>query len=410
MDTHRKKAWHERFGRWGYFLGALLIHVLILLLIASRIIWKGASAPHDEVFNGVAIKVPSPPVQPPASGGPANNPTLVPIPVLAPAVALPNTITTSQNSAFTVDTSKALSQSLSHLSNLPAQGTGLSTGGGGQGNGMGNVFGSATGTITQLVGYFWDLKETADKKPTDPEMERSAWLRIAQKFVDGGWHDQDLREFYKSPLPLYTNCFAISTRDSEEAPRAFNLTDVKPGLWLIHYKASVIPPDDGEYTFVGFGDDILAVKVNGHIVLDAGVCPVTSNQELHKLYPYVWDNTPGNERRLRLGQHFHVRGGEPIDMDVLIGDLGGLISFYLFIQKEGETYETMNDADSVKSSVSSFGQNYEVVTTATPKLPFFMLDSSSSAPPQLSSAESPPTSGKVISWQGSTPTSSDENK
>jgi hypothetical protein len=371
------------------------------------VIWKAPPAPHEEVFNGVAVKVPPPPVQPPSSGAKANNPNLEPAKMVVPVVAPMTTITTSSSSAFKMDTSTVLSQALAHISSLPAQGTGFSTGGGGQQTGMGNAFGSATGTDVQFVGYFWDLKETADKKPMKPEMVTDTWQKIAQRFVNGGWHDQDLHEYYRSPAPVYTNGFAITTRGSEEAPEAFNLTGVEAGLWLIHYRASVIPPEDGDYTFVGFGDDILTVRIDNHIVLDAGIYGMTADPDLHKLYPYVWDNGPG-ERRLRLGRHFHVRGGQPVDMDVLIGDQGGLITFFLLLKKEGETYETMNDATTKSPTAESIGQNYEVVTAATPKFPLFMLNSVKMPP--LGEGAIPPMADKVVTWQGAPLGSSDENQ
>jgi hypothetical protein len=409
MHAPRKKAWYEKFDRSGYFLGALLLHLIIFLMIASWVIWKAPPAPHEEVFNGVAVKVPPPPVQPPSSGSKANNPNLEPAKMVVPVVAPMTTITTSNTSAFKMDTSTVLSHALARMSSLPAQGSGITPGGGGgSATGIGyNPLGSATGTDIQFTGYFWDLKETADKKPMEPEMVSETWRDIAQKFVNGGWHDQDLRRYYRSPAPLYTNCFAISARASEEAPHAFNLTGVDPGLWLIHYKATVIPPEDGDYTFVGFGDDLLTVRIDGHIVLDAGIYPMTNEPDLHKLYPCAWDHSAG-QGRSRIGRHFHVQGGQPVDMDVLIGDRGENITFFLLLEKEGETYETMNDAPATASVVSSYGANFEVVKAATPKLPIFMLNSTKMPP--IDEGDIPPMADKVVTWQGAPPSSSGENQ
>ena len=43
---------------------------------------------------------------------------------------------------------------------------------------------------------------------------------------------------------MYTSSFAISTRMSEEAPKAFGMAaDVKPAMWAIPYHAKVTAPE-----------------------------------------------------------------------------------------------------------------------------------------------------------------------
>src|ERR1035441_1942623 len=144
MHEQRSKPWQERLVRSGYFLGAVLFHLILFLMVATWVIWKAPPPPPTDVFHGVAVKVPPPPPQPPSSGAAANNPQFEPQPVVVPVVTPPSMITTANSSAFSIDASKVLDQALSHLSDQIAQGTGLSSGGGGN-SGTGSGFGSFKG-------------------------------------------------------------------------------------------------------------------------------------------------------------------------------------------------------------------------------------------------------------------------
>jgi hypothetical protein len=218
-------------------------------------------------------------------------------------------------------------------------------------------------------------------------MDQQGWKTLLTKYIAQGWTDSLLAPFYKSKTPLYTDAFAISTRLSEEAPKAFGLeNEVKPAIWVIHYHAKVIPPEPGDYRFTGFGDDLLAVSINGTLVLDAGWVPLTKNDDLHYTYPFVWspiDSKFDNQENncfLKKGAVFHVDLGTPVDMDVLIGDWGGNCSYYLLIEKIGNIYVKLPDG--------------------TPKLPFFQL-SSNGAPKFLENEEYPPYSNTPEPWQAS---------
>jgi len=79
-----------------------------------------------------------------------------------------------------------MDQALSHLSDQMAQGTGLSSGGGGT-TGTGSAFGSTTGSSAQLTGYFYDLNQTSDKKPTG--MTQAWWRTIMANYVARAWDD-----------------------------------------------------------------------------------------------------------------------------------------------------------------------------------------------------------------------------
>lgn len=393
MHAPRKQVWHERFLRSGYFLGALLLHLIIFLLVATVVIWKAPSPPPDSEFHSVAVKPPPPPpVQPPSSGGAASNPQFEPQPVTVPVTTPATTISTDNSSAFAVNTSKMMNQALSNLDDRMARGSGLSAGGGDT-TGLGTAFGSTSGSSNQLAGYFYDLKQTSDGKPTG--MTTDKWRHIMADYVAKNWDDSMLEPYFKSKNPRYISTFAISTRQSEEAPKAFGLEkEVQPDMWAIHYHGRVIAPEPGEYRLVGFGDDLMEVKINGALVLDAGWISVSRKPDLHQSFPYAWspiytaqggdpkEELPGMGHAnglLKKGPTFHMDMAAAVDMDVLIGDQGGVCAYFLLIEKVGHDYEKLPDG--------------------TPKLPFFQIGNAP-LPTFSGGEEHPPYSTTPEPWQG----------
>jgi hypothetical protein len=390
MHAPRKQKWQEKFKRSGYLFGAILLHLILFFMLATLVIWPAPPPPPTAEFQPVAVKTQPPPVQPPSRGDAANNPVLEPQPVVVPVVTPPSVITTA-NSAFTLDAPKMMDQTLSHLSDQMARGSGLTSGAGGSGSGTGTGFGSSTGTSNQLSGYFYDLKQTPDREPTNMDLDK--FYQVLGDFVSRAWDDSLLDKYYKSKSPLYTNSFAIPSRSSEDAPKAFHVeNEVQASLWAAHYHAKVLAPTSGEYRFVGYADNVLVVKINGKIVLDAGLTTLTDRPNLHQSYLEHWaiyyDVDVAN-KRLYSGPAFDMDANTPVDMDVLIADDGGICAFYLLVEKIGE--------------------NYEKLPNGAQKLPYFQLNSNE-PPSFLSGEESPPYSTTPEPWQGvAAPVSADGN-
>ena len=338
----RKKLWHEKwFMRSGYFLGAILLHLIVFLMVATLIIWKAPPPPPTEVFHGVPVKITPPPVQPPASGAQANNPQFEPQPVVVPVVTPPSVITAA-SSTFSMDVPKVMDQTLSHLSDQLAKGTGLSSGGGGNaGNGSG--YGSAKGMGNGLVGIFYDLKQTPDNKPTDiadPHWLQSAPAQAGLKFLRSfvkTWDMSMLDDYFKAPQPLYADQIAIPVSPSPEATKAYHVDGtVRARRWIVVYEAKIEPPDSGKYRFIGFADDFMVVRINGNNVLDASWAGL---EELDPSANVKEDVGMGPEgQHLLCGSWFYMSTNDSIDMQVLIGEgPGGFSGFLLMVQKEGDT-------------------------------------------------------------------------
>ena len=259
-------------------------------------------------------------------------------------------------------------------------GEGMGGGNGTGGNGGGSPeFGAPDGT--GLRGYFYDLKQTADKKPTG--MTWKKYYDILTQYFGEGWKESLLKPYYKSEEPIYTSMVAISTRSSEEAPKAFGLeNEVKPAFWVIHYRAKVKAPQSGDYRFIGFGDNVLVVKIKDKLVLDAGFYGTLKQPDLRQALPYIFPTYARFHGKiwdphLKIGPSVHFDAAEASDMDVLIGDDGGHCSFFLMIEKEGNIYGS--------------GEG------GAAEYPFFQLDGNT--PTFSSDEEHPPVSNTPEPWQ-----------
>jgi hypothetical protein len=279
------------------------------------------------------------------------------------------------------DTPKVSDATPSPMAGEGDLGEGMGGGNGTGGNGGGSPeFGLPDGT--GLKGYLFDFKQTSDRKPTG--MTEDQYIAFLSKYVAQGWDDSMMQPYYRTKAPLYADGLAISTRASEEAPKAFGVeNEVQPGLWAVHYHVRVQAPQAGEYRLAGFADNVMVVKVRGETVLDAGWDSLTDKTILRRLLPYalpsyVAAQFSGHDPHIKIGPPFRVDVADTVDMDLLIGDCGGVCSFFLMIQ--------------------AVGGNYEAAPDGTPKLPFFQLDSKP-APVFSDNEEHPPYSKTPEPWQ-----------
>jgi hypothetical protein len=347
-----KIGWRERLQRSGFFMGAVLFHLVLILLLASWVIWTAPPPPPPDGFDPAAVKLP-PVVQPPSSGAQAANPHFDADPVVVPVVTTPSIIT-SATSAFKVDTSKTLDQTLDRLSSQITKGSGFDAAGGGTGFGGGTAFGSAAGSDNEFCGYFYDLKQTPDHQ--DTKMDLPTEESTIANFCRNGWNEDDLAShFFKSPKPLYTNEFMIPIVFSTEGVKAFGLDGVcQPGYWVAIYHLEVKPTHSGTYHIAGYGDDFLVVRVDGNTVLESGYYPNVTDFKPTQVYDPSW--APANIKAIRnadkdqtpyqrtvVGDSIELMAGSTTKIDVLIGDdaaqIGnGLCGYSLFLVEDGKEY------------------------------------------------------------------------
>ena len=196
-------------------------------------------------------------------------------------------------------------------------------------------FGDREQTANGFVGTFYNLKQTLSGKPTNVSPDE--FHAIFRKFVRDHWRESVLGEYFRAPNKLYTPQIFIPNMPADEGPKAFDLAGkVKPGRWLVHYKARVSPPADGTYHFVGGGDDVLVVRFNGKVVLDRCWYQQDEEWKTARNYDYGYTGIPNGFAR---GDALRLKAGQFYDMEVLIGEQpGGLVFFSLLMEEEGVEY------------------------------------------------------------------------
>jgi hypothetical protein len=326
---------------------SLVIHLAIFLAISSSIIIRAADpkTPFVAAPPSTADLAPLPPPDDPdpqpmadSGGDPESDSSSSGAPPLNIEQISSNA--TSVNPSFAVPIFD--STSLSNASGLSSMGKG----GGGKGSGKGggipvfSPFGSNDISGGGLQGDFFDLKFTKDKQPTGIDPQK--WITLITRFSNSNWSPDYFQNYLRSPNPLFTRQIFISQRPSEEAPKAFGLSN-SPGYWVALYRGTATPPADSNYTFCGFGDDTLLVRVNGKLVLDAGWGATAWAGQPMKVYPSAKPGAFYKTNNLHIGKTFSVKGGQPVQIDILIGDLAQMCGYILLIKNEAKTYQKRSD-------------------------------------------------------------------
>lgn len=199
-----------------------------------------------------------------------------------------------------------------------------------------NLFGSSEKDGNGLIAIIYDLKQTQSMQPS--QITADTYPKVVQEFLSKGWDEVVLNKFFRVTRPLYSTQIFIPGMDAGAAPKAYGVDKVmKASCWVIHYKGQVSPPEDGTYRFVGYADDALAVAVNNKTVCVGA----RHDMQLEK----IWNTKEKKGAKafngdLTYGEWITLKKGEPVDLDVLVGERpGGDFCAFLLYQKQGETYQ-----------------------------------------------------------------------
>lgn len=199
-----------------------------------------------------------------------------------------------------------------------------------------SAFGSVTNPGSALIGIFYDLKQTQKGDPIDPR-----YMETLSEFIKSGWDENVINKYFRATRPVYATQVYVPNMGAGGAPEAFNLKEVvRPSQWFVIYKGQVSPPSDGTYRFVGVADDVLAVAVNGKTALVSNFGGWGDGNGWQRPDPAA--EIPGGAYSMQRGDWFTARRGEPIDLDVLVGEYPGTaFGAWLMIEKQGEKYPVM---------------------------------------------------------------------
>jgi len=394
--------------------GSLSISIIVhAILLAIGVVW---------IFQVIPQKEEQPDFMPKGGGGGtpgAKSETNMKKRATMTTMNAPKLAAKGVTSTFTLpepDPAQAMSSVGALGSSGLAAGLGGSGSGGGKGNGKGKGFGDGMGpgmgggagkminpfgmlnpNANALVGTFYDTKQ--DSRHKDTGMTPEKLREVIKQFCKGGWNEHSLEKYYQASQKLYNTKIYIPIISADEAPKAFGCDkEVQPRCWIAIYRGVVSPPKSGKFRFVGAGDDVLAVRFNGHPVFDHGYTQGTSglympghvgvmdgtkkDREVENIirespmrvpvtfYKYDttqnWNNSLGG---LAVGPEFSVNAGNNYPIEIMISEIpGGLMGAALMIQEDGVTYEKTSNG--------------------SPILPIFRLDNS--LPPKEAKDGSPP--------------------
>jgi len=226
---------------------------------------------------------------------------------------------------------------------------GFGTGGVGEGKGAGaagprgnivrTLFGSSESVPAAMKGTLYDLKQ----KKGGGSADQAEFIRA---FAAAGFKRSMLRDFYEAKVQLFATQIFMPCIKADEAPKAFQAEkEIQPLNWLVFYEGKFASPDSGNYRFVGQGDDVLIVRVNGKVVFDGSLITAgQGNEPLAGLKPKP--EQIRDEQRITswfplvYGEWMALTAGVNNTIEVLVGEIpGGEFYAYLMIQKEGKKYD-----------------------------------------------------------------------
>ncbi|HEX4085077.1 MAG TPA: PA14 domain-containing protein [Chthoniobacteraceae bacterium] len=334
-----------RVARARFFSVSLLVHILLVIFVGGIVLVHQREEPPDfaaGVGDVLTEHETAPPDPQPDATLPPNTSVAMPASgaTMPAASSIPSAILSSAATATSLQAAMpgtmALTTGFRHGLSGPdaAAGSGAGIASGSQG-----VLGSKQQIAGAFVGVFYDLKQTRGRRPTG--VDPGKYHQIFRKYIAAGWPDGMLSSYYRGPSPIYATQIFTPDFSADDGPKSFGLEkEVQPRCWLVHYKARVSPPEDGEYHFVGAGDDVMLVRFNGKLVLDRCWNQSGENETLKKeqkdLY-YGWSEIPHGFAE---GPGFHAEAGMFYDMDVLIGEEpGGKTYAVLLVEKDGAEYQ-----------------------------------------------------------------------
>ena len=200
-----------------------------------------------------------------------------------------------------------------------------------------------------LSGRLYDLKQTPELKPhpkLPPKLNDTYVYDIVADFLKANCNRSKLSSYFTAPDTLYNSQIFIPIMQSDEGVKAFGVEKiVKSQAWIAHYRGKVSPPVSGSFRFIGFADDVLAVRINGQVILDASFAgQVTNPKRSHEMKFSVGGPYPtffgGKWQWMKEGFYTRLEAGKFYDMDIVIGECGGgWFDCMLLFEQEGVTYK-----------------------------------------------------------------------
>jgi len=230
---------------------------------------------------------------------------------------------------------------------LPTSGIGTGIGSGADGVGFmdlpdlgddDGILGKEKSIGNDLEGTYYDIKRTRSGNYNGETQD--TFRDTIRKFLNNDWNTTAFTRFYRSPKKRYATCLMVPTLPSSIAPTAFGEDPGSGFFWMVHYKGKIVYPEDITFRFWGVGDEILAVRVNRKVVF----ADVWKGDRWR--YGNFWQgNDPqrkqyllGYDTSMEVGDWVTLEAGVPQEIEILVGDNGGLAALMLLVEVKGVKY------------------------------------------------------------------------
>jgi len=203
------------------------------------------------------------------------------------------------------------------------------------------IFGSGQSIGNDFIGTFYDFKRDRSGRNIPHSLDRA--VRDIKEFVRNGWKTSELARYYRSPKNLFATTFVMTAVPSSVAPWAFGEYETIGYLWMVHYKGKLTHTEPITFRFWGYGDDFMAVAVDGELVLSTGWL---GGNYAGRITPQWQTSSPdsfkyflGNGKAV-VGDWITLEPGDSLDMEFLATEMpGGTFSAALLVEVEGVEYE-----------------------------------------------------------------------
>ncbi|MDF7799844.1 SHD1 domain-containing protein [Pontiellaceae bacterium B1224] len=204
------------------------------------------------------------------------------------------------------------------------------------------LMGSGQTIGNDFEGTFYDLKRNRTGRSI--AMSSDAAHEIMYNFLSRGWKKSVLARYYQSPQKIYSTTFMVPPVRANLAPEIFN-EDTEGWAWCMHYTGELVYPEDIKFRFWGNGLQVMAVRVDGEIVL-LSYFEKDTREGAEVIYGGLWQSDSAQNRKYpmglfkcHVGDWIELKANEPVKMEVMYGiGGGGIFNAMLCVEVEGEEY------------------------------------------------------------------------
>jgi len=338
-DAKGRLLWYFKRVGAGSMLVSIVLHVLVAILATIWVFTSSAPPKRKAVFQGGGS----------SSAGVQHAVQMARVQPSLDVLAKRLSVDTPTAAVSLSDMPPLPSVSLGGPS-LPASlGKGMGIGDGvGKGAGLGSLKGAIMPAFGfkdavaggSLTGAFYDFKQLRNGTPNpayhgnlnNPTDNPSGAFdfECIRAFMKARWAPKALNKYYRAPTALHVTQISIPRMEADQAPKAYGVAGkVRPKAWMALYQGRVSPPQSGKYRFAGGGDDLLIVRFNGKVVLDAGITNLSGLKPVRKY--------PG---RVSVGETLDLNANQFYDIQIIVSEGPGKGFFALLLfEQDGVKYK-----------------------------------------------------------------------